>query len=138
MTNNNSEVEKNEVIKMGKMPENNTSEGNTKSANINCKVTPEQKERLKAEMQFGGFKSLSNYIMFKLFNDAPAITLPEGHKIFLKLSECADLLNALSVGDTHNIDTLFESFRKIEESITQIFDYMDVIKDNVIDGKDGE
>ena len=139
MTNNNSEVEKNEVIKMGKMPDNITSNGSTKSETISFKVSPQQKEQLKADMKHGGFKNQTEYIVSRLFNGAPVITLPEGRNILSKLAELESLLHDLRVGDAHNsFDKIIEKISGIELSISQIFDYMDVIKGNFIDEKGDE
>ena len=115
MKNNNNEIKKKEVIEMGKIPKDITSEGNTKSVNVNFKVTPEQKEQLDADRKNGGFKDMSKYIMFKLFGGgAPAITLPEGREILQKLSECADLLNSLTAGNIYKnnaaLDNVLNNF----------------------------
>ena len=134
-----SEMNENEVIKMGKIPDNITSDGNTKSISVSFKVTPQQKEQLEADIKLGGFKNQSEYILFRLFNDNPVITLTEGRDILSKLAELESLLHDLRVGDAHSsYDKIIEKISGIELSISQIFDYMDVIKSNFIDKKEDE
>lgn len=135
--NNNNEIRNDvNVINKGKIPKNITSNGKTKPITKGFKVTPAQNEQIEAAIDNGGFKSFSEYVLHMLFDGAPIITIAGGRDILIKLSECADLFNAMSDNADYNsnagFDKLIDKFSEIELSISQIFDYIDMIKNGFI------
>lgn len=126
----------NKVINEGKIPEDITSGSNSKSLTKSFKITPSQNEQLVADMEACGCKKFTQYVISKLFGgNTTVVTIEDGHEILARLAECANLLNQL---DTSDSAKLIDKFREIEESIIHIFDYIDAIKTNLIDGKGGD
>ncbi len=130
-----------EIINEGKIPEDIISGSNSKSITKSLKITPSQNEQLAADMAKGNFKSFSEYALHKLFGDSKIITIEGGHKLLVKLSECAELLNA--IGNTTHIsnaefNTLAAKFSEIELSITHIFDGINAIKPKLLAERNGD
>lgn len=137
--NNNVENQNNsDVINKGKIPDNITSPSDIKSVSRTFKVTQAQNELIKAAMEKVGFKTFSEYVLYKLFDSTPIITIEGGRDILIKLSECAELLNAMGDNAAQDgnlkFNKLIDKFSEIELKISQIFDYIDVIKNELING----
>lgn len=137
--NNNVENQNNsDVINKGKIPDNITCPSDTKSVSRTFKVTQAQNELIKAAMEKVGFKTFSEYVLYKLFDSTPIITIEGGRDILIKLSECAELLNAMGDNAAQDgnlkFNKLIDKFSEIELKISQIFDYIDVIKNELING----
>lgn len=129
------------VINKGKIPENITSQSDTKSVSKTFKVTQAQNEQIKADMEKGGFKNFSEFVLYNIFNKTSMVTIDGGRDLLKKLSECADLLNDVSDNMAHNNSEFAElnkKFVEIELSISQIFDYIDLIKNNFMNVKEDE
>lgn len=130
------------VINKGKIPENITSKGKNDLKGRSFKVTPSQNEQIETDIRRGGFNSFTEYVQHMLFDRNPIITIEGGRDILIKLSECADLLNAMGDNAAYNsnedFEKLIDKFSEIELSISQIFDYIDIIKRERISEKEGE
>ncbi len=139
MSNRTEKQEKMEVIKKGKMPENITSKGNSEPVSKSLKLTPEEWEQAKNDIEKGGFKSFTEYVKYRLFDCGPIYTLDCGHEILAKLAECADLLTDMgeniSPADKRDFDEVVKRFAEIENGISHALDCINAIKNNANDGK---
>lgn len=127
MKNNN--VMQAEVINKGKIPENTTSNGNTKTVTLSVKLTVEENSRFVADVERSGMRNKTDYVKRRLFNSQPIITLDKGRDIFDKLSECANLLHTLnednSVDRQQDIRKITEQFGEMEADISYTWDCID-------------
>lgn len=139
---NNNFRENMEVIKEGKIPENITSSGNTKSATLSVKLTAEENNRFTADLERSGMSSKTDYVKHRLFNSRPVITLDKGREIFEKLSECANLLHDIredSATDQRKaFEEIAEQFSKIETDIGFIMSSLEAVQKGLHNEKGGE
>lgn len=136
MNNNKADQKNMEVRNMGKIPENNTLASNS----ISFKVTPDEKSRIDLDMERGGFQNRTEYIKYKLFDNAPFFVIDCGHELLKKLSECVDLLSALhDKADPLNrsdYDEIVNKQQEIEDKISFLFECVEAIKEQLIDSKE--